>query len=144
MMATPLRSPSAPATAHERQIIQFPCGIAGFERCRSFVVCSAETAPLQWFQSVDGPAASFLVLDPRLVVPTYTCPLASSDLERLGAGADSSLLWLAVVLIEADGTIAVNLRAPVVINPDTMIGIQVMPQDDAFPLRFVVAPAAGS
>ena len=83
----------------EQEIVVFPCGIAGFETCRGFVVLSAETAPLQWLSAVDGPPASFLVVDPKL-------------------------------------------RAPIVINPEAMIGLQVMPQDCVYPLRHVIVPAA--
>jgi flagellar assembly factor FliW len=134
---------AVPAPA-ERQIIRFPSGIPGFERCRSFVVLAADTAPLQWLQSVEGPPASFLVLDPRLVLPAFARTLSSTDLDRLGAESDANLLWLAIVILEQDGGVSVNLRAPIVINPESMLGIQMVPQDDALPLRFVIAAAAGA
>jgi flagellar assembly factor FliW len=130
------------AVEREQEILLFPYGLAGFENCRSFVIFAADTAPFQWLTSVEGPPAAFLTIDPRRVLPTYRSTLSRTDLERLGATDDSDLLWLAIVLIEADGAIAVNLRAPVIINPDTMIGIQVMPQNSLYPLRHVIVPAA--
>jgi flagellar assembly factor FliW len=128
----------------EQEIVLFPFGLAGFESCRSFVVFSADAAPFQWLTSVEGAPASFLAVDPRRVLPTYRLALSPTDLERLGATSATNLLWLALVLVEADGTIAANLRAPIVINPDAMIGLQVMPQDCVYPLRHVVVPAAGT
>jgi flagellar assembly factor FliW len=134
----------AEAVEREQEILLFPYGLAGFENCRSFVIFAAEAAPFQWLTSVEGPPAAFLTIDPRRVLPTYRSAVSRTDLERLGASDDSRLLWLAIVLIEADGTIAANLRAPVVINPDTMVGLQVMPQDCVYPLRHVIVPAAGA
>ena len=126
----------------EQEIVVFPCGIAGFETCRGFVVLSAGTAPLQWLSAVDGPPASFLVVDPKRLLPTYRYALGKTDLERLRAADESELLWLAIVLVESDGTVTANLRAPIVINPEAMIGLQVMPQDCVYPLRHVIVPAA--
>ena len=134
----------AEAVEREQEILLFPYGLAGFESCRSFVIFTADAAPFQWLTSVEGPPAAFLTIDPRRVLPTYRSTLSRTDLDRLGARDDRGLLWLAIVLIEADGTIAANLRAPVVINPETMVGLQVMPQDCVYPLRHVIVPAAGA
>lgn len=128
----------------EQEVVIFPYGLAGFERCRSFVVFAADAAPFQWLTAVEGPPAAFLTIDPRRVLPTYRSTLGRTDLERLGATSTANLLWLAIVLIEPDGSIAANLRAPIVINPDTMVGIQVVPQDSVYPLRHVVVPGAGA
>jgi len=120
--------------------IRFPRGLPGFEGCRSFVLMAPEDdGILQYLKSVEGPPASFLVMDPRRVLPTYRCVLSDHDRQQLGAEADSVLLWLALVIIEPDGTIAANLGAPLVINPGRMIGHQVIPHDSAYPLRYVLA-----
>ena len=126
-------------TDSERAMVTFPQGLPGFTDCRTFVVFAAETGEFQWLTSLEGPAASFLTVDPRRVVPTLGYALAPADLARLRATEDTPLLWLAIVLVEADGTIAVNLRAPIVINPATMIGCQVMPQRSLYPVRHVIS-----
>lgn len=123
-----------------RHAIRFPLGLPGFEACHSFVLMASEDdSPLQYLKSLEGPPASFLVIDPRRVAPTYQCVLTDHDRRQLGAEADSVLLWLALVIIEPDGTIAANLRAPIVINPARMIGHQVIPHDSTYPLRHVLA-----
>jgi flagellar assembly factor FliW len=120
--------------------ILFPRGLPGFEACRGFVLMTPEQeGPLQYLKSVEGPQADFLVIDPRRVLPTYRCELSDGDRMQLGAGADTVLLWLALVTIETDGAITVNLRAPVVINPERMVGKQVIPHDSVYPLRHVLA-----
>jgi flagellar assembly factor FliW len=108
--------------ADSRNLLSFPSGLPGFEQCRRFVLLSAmDAAPLQVLMSVDGPPASFLTLDPRLVLPD-ALPAAASDNQRLGVGAGDALLWLAWVTINDRGAAFANLRAPIVINPADMTG----------------------
>ena len=147
--AAPAPSPDAPPTATGTSgvpscdIIRFPEGLPGFEACRGFVLLAAgDGVPVQRLESVEGPEARFLAIDPRFVLPTYRFELSHTDRARLGAKAETPLLWLAMVMLEADGTITVNLRAPVVINPERMVGFQVMPYECLYPLRHVLAPAA--
>jgi flagellar assembly factor FliW len=119
--------------------IRFPQGLPGFEACRGFVLMTSEgLGPLQCLKSVEGPAASFLVIDPRRVLPEFRCDLSEVDIARLGAHDHDTLLWMSLVTIELDGTIAVNLRAPIVINPAAMVGHQVVPYHCVYPIRFVV------
>jgi flagellar assembly factor FliW len=125
-----------------RDAVRFPNGLPGFEACRSFVLMQNEgLGPLQLLKAVEGPAASFLVIDPRRVLPEYRCELSQADRYRLGVGSNDTdtLLWLVLVTIELDGTITANLRAPVVINPERMVGHQVVPHDCVYPIRHVVA-----
>lgn len=119
------------------EVLSFPVGIPGFERCRHFVLLSSdEWAPLQCLQAVDGPPASFLVVEPRLVLADYRCALSEADRTRLQADAQSPVLWLALVTVTANEPPSVNLKAPIVINPARMLGYQVMPSDSAYPMRF--------
>ena len=125
-----------------REIITFPKGIPGFEACHGFVLMAPEgNGSLQYLRSVDGPAASFLVMDPRLVLPGYRCELSDGDRDRLQAALEAPLLWLLLVTVETDGTIVANLRAPIVINPACMLGAQVIPHHCLYPLRHVLVPA---
>ncbi|MEW6321199.1 MAG: flagellar assembly protein FliW [Acidobacteriota bacterium] len=118
-----------------RDMVSFPEGLPGFEQCRNFVVLTAEhIAPFQGLHAVDGPPASFLTIDPRRVMPAYRCQLSRHDQQRLSAGADTVLLWLAIVTL-TEGQAFANLRAPVVINPARMVGFQVMPLNALYPLR---------
>jgi len=121
------------------EIIAFPAGLPGFEECRRFVVLSSrELDPFQCLQSVEGPSASFLAVDPRRAFPDYRCVLSDVDRARLGEPDEASLVWLAVVTVSDDQTL-VNLRAPVVVNPTRMLGYQLMPSNSLYPLRFELA-----
>ena len=128
------------------ETVTFPNGIPGFESCRRWVVLAAEgQTPLRRLHAVDGVDASFLALDPRQVLEGYRCDLSDADRARIGADEKTPLLWLALVSVEPNGGVSINLRAPIVINPKTMMGQQVLPHDCLYPLRHVlVEPEAES
>jgi flagellar assembly factor FliW len=139
-------TPAAAATTETdvtvSEAVSFPDGIPGFESCRRWVVMAAEDAtPLRRLQAVDGAEAAFLAIDPRAALEGYRCELSDADLRRLGAAREEPLLWLALVMVEESGTLTVNLRAPIVINPKTMIGQQVLPHNCLYPLRHVLLDA---
>jgi flagellar assembly factor FliW len=122
-----------------RDCVAFPLGLPGFERARSFaVVAGQDFAPFQCLHAVDDPV-SFLVIDPRVVLPDYRCVLSPTDLSRLGAREDTTLVWLSIVSFDEQGGVFANLRAPIVINPERMLGYQVMAHNSLFPLRHPLA-----
>jgi flagellar assembly factor FliW len=117
-------------------VIQFAEGLPGFEQNRGFVLLSSRNlVPLRVLHAVDGPPVSFLAVDPRQVLAGYRTTLTTGDRLKLGADAETPLLWLALVTPHGDGDASVNLRAPVVVNPARMIGSQVMPHNSLYPLR---------
>src|SRR5580765_3897992 len=92
-------------------IVTMADGVPGFERCRRFVLAALpEIAPFTCVQGLDEPRPSFLAIDPRLIVDGYTQALTDAD--RATA----------------------NLRAPLVINPRRMVGLQIIPFDSAYAL----------
>ena len=154
MTAAPTQSPETsaelrnvdtafgPFAVDDRSVIEFAEGLPGFEQTRRFVLLSSpELAPLHLLHHVEGPAASFLAVDPRVVLPSYRTVLSAGDRARLGAGDDSALLWLALVTMDAGQGPSVNLRAPIVVNPARMLGFQVMPHESLYPLRHPLALA---
>ena len=130
--------PLPPATVETRfgtfpvaaaDIVHFAHGLPGFEACRQFVLISApELLPFTCLHGIDAPGPSFLTLDPRQIVAGYVSPLGTAERGRLEAAAEEPLLWLAIVHVD-DLAITANLRAPIVINPRRMLGLQVMGAD---------------
>jgi len=120
-------------TVDPADVVTFAHGLPGFERCRRFVLVSAPSLdPFTCLHGIDASEPSFLTLDPRRVVPDYDTPLGDGDRHRLGVAADDALLWLAVVHVDDHDAARVNLKAPVVINPRKMVGLQVMAADTAY------------
>lgn len=114
-------------------VVTFPDGLPGFEQHRQFVlVGSPSLYPFTVVRGVEQDAPAFVAIDPRRVSGDYPTTLDRADLARLDARADSPLLWLALVAAGSDGAATANLRAPIVINPGTMRGIQVIAVDSPF------------
>jgi flagellar assembly factor FliW len=119
-------------TAEHQGIVRFAEGLPGFEQSREFVlVTSGDLDPFRIVQGVGTGAPAFIAVDPRWVEPAFAARLGEADYARLGAASDDALLWLALVSAHADGPATVNLRAPLVINPETMAGIQLMSAESA-------------
>ena len=116
----------------EGAAIAFPDGLPGFEQVRQFVlIASPALDPFTCLSGIGPGAPSFLAIDPRLVVGDYRRELSTADRVRLDARPDQSLLWLAIISPNDEGA-KVNLRAPLVINPDTMRGLQLLDMDETF------------
>jgi flagellar assembly factor FliW len=106
-------------------VLEFPEGLPGFEHVRRFVLLSSEEiAPLWCLQGLDGSAPSFLAVDPALVLEGYRGVLSDDDQTRLGP--EEPRIWLALLTVVDGEEAAANLRAPIVINPKRMIGLQVI------------------
>ncbi len=131
------------------EVVHFPEGLPGFETCRRFVVVTATSfEPFCSLQGQGPGAPAFVTIDPRYVVPDFDCALDPTDRARLQLAADDSpehppLLWLAVVTA-TDAGATVNLRAPIVINPQAMRGVQLVPAASEQPLAFKLTPAEGA
>jgi flagellar assembly factor FliW len=114
-------------------VVTIPDGLPGFEKCRRFVlVTSPSLEPVKCLQGLEEDQPSFLAIDPRLAQPNYPTTLSADDRRRLEATDGEPLLWLALVTVRTDAVL-VNLRAPVVINPERMIGLQVIDPDSSHP-----------
>ena len=115
-------------------VVTLPEGVPGFERCRRFVLAALPAiAPFTCVQGLDEPRPSFLAIDPHLIVDGYAPTLTDGDRQRLDATADESLVWLSLVRTDGDHA-TVNLRAPLVINPRRMLGLQSLPIESAYAL----------
>jgi flagellar assembly factor FliW len=114
-------------------VVTFADGLPGFESYRRFVlVASPVLSPFTLVQGLDEGAPSFVAIDPQLVDHGYVTSLETADLARLQADAGRPLLWLALITPRGNGEATVNLRAPLVINPGSMRGIQFIPPDSPY------------
>ncbi|MFN7980605.1 MAG: flagellar assembly protein FliW [Vicinamibacterales bacterium] len=120
-------------TARPRDIVTLADGLPGFESCRRFfLLTSPAIEPLMCLQGLDDARPAFLAIDPRLVDGNYRCALDDLQRRRLGAAADATLLWLSIVRVtESEGS-TVNLRAPLVIDPNRMQGVQLLSGHDEY------------
>ena len=119
----------------------FPDGIIGFPDMHNFMLISDLEKPdssVMWLQSLDETQFALPVVDPSYVVPDYKPSISDSTVSLLGGG-DADFYVLVVLRVPSDiKDMSVNLRAPIIINPDTMRGAQDVSDDNDAPVRYHV------
>lgn len=122
----------------ERQTIQFPSGLYGFENLTDYILMDAPQNPFYWLQSLEVKHVAFVLVDPRIIRSDYDCAIDSVDFRSLDlqGPSDERLLQFAIVTIpENRSDMTVNLQGPIIINKDNRKGRQCISQDDSLRVR---------
>jgi flagellar assembly factor FliW len=81
-----------------------------------------------------------LVTDPALIEPSYAPQLSPQERSGLGLDDDLQPALFCTLTIGDDGWLTANLLGPLVVNPVTRQGKQIVLVDSAFTSRHKVAP----
>lgn len=124
----------------ESKIITFEDGIIGFSDMKKFTLIFDEEKEgrpsISWLQSMDEPEIAFPVMDPLFVCETYNPSVEDELLKNLGTIKEDNLYVLVTVTVPQNiKELAVNLKAPIVINTDTRKASQIIVEDD-LPVRY--------
>lgn len=124
----------------ESKIITFEDGIIGFPDMKKFTLIFDEEKEgrpsISWLQSMDEPEIAFPVIDPLFVCEAYNPSVEDELLKNLGTIKEDNLYVLVTVTVPQDiKELAVNLKAPIVINTDTRKASQIIVEDD-LPVRY--------
>ena len=126
-----------PLEFEQVDIIHFPAGISGLERCRDWVLLAdAHSDVLGWLQSTERPEVALGVASPRRFVPDYRVRIARRELETVQLAEPRDAQVLVIVGVTERGN-SLNLKAPLVFNLANRLGTQVVAKDD-HPLQFLV------
>jgi flagellar assembly factor FliW len=116
------------------EFLIFPEGLIGFEELKLWTILIDHR--LSWLQSVENPQIALPVASPFDFVPDYRIRVAREDWEAISLTAREKPLVLTVVNhIQTQWTI--NLHAPILINPNHRLGMQIVTLDEQ-PLRFAL------
>jgi len=129
-----------PLQAGEDKIIRFARPIPGFEGLRDFVLLDHDgNGVFKWLQSIDNPGAAFLLTFPVLFKANYTVPFRESYLEDLSAEkAEEVSVFVMVSASRQKGSVSLNLKAPILFNPQKMRAMQCIIDSDEYECRFMV------
>ena len=117
-------------TVPDADVLKFVDGLIGMEECRRWVLLAdARNDALAWLQSVDRPEVALAVVSPQRFVPAYRVRVARRDIEPLGL-AEPSDAQVLVIISHAEGALALNLKAPLVIHLAQRLGRQIVARDD--------------
>lgn len=124
----------------ESKIITFEDGIIGFPDMKKFTLIFDEEKEgrpsISWLQSMDEPEIAFPVMDPLFVCETYNPSVEEELLKNLGTIKEDNLYVLVTVTVPQNiKELAVNLKAPIVINTDIRKASQIIVEDD-LPVRY--------
>ncbi len=127
-------------------VLHLPQGLAGLEQCRRWILLGDEQSDtLAWLQSTDCPDVALAVVSPRRFVAGIQLRIARSELQPLGLENAQDAQVLVIVsrndgVSQNDGSITLNLKAPLVFNLSRQLGRQVTTNGD-LPLQHAVADA---
>jgi flagellar assembly factor FliW len=114
----------------DEDVLTFVDGLIGMEQCRRWVLLAdAQNEALGWLQSLDRGEVALAVVSPRRFVPDYQARVTRRDVQPLGIRAPEDAQVLAVISY-ADGALALNLKAPLVIHLEERLGRQIVARDD--------------
>ena len=122
----------------ERQCIEIPQGLYGFDGLKDYVLMDARQRPFYWFQSTEVREVAFVLIDPKILRPDYDADLDPMDLESLGldGSQDERYLEFAIVTIPDDRQdMTANLQGPIIINRESRQGRQCISRNEDWHVR---------
>jgi len=130
---------------NERQKINFPSGLFGFESLKDYVLLDATEQPFYWLQSVDEENTAFILIDPFIFRPDYEMDINNEELIPIGITESEKAVIFSIVTIPPDnGPMTANLQGPLVINRDSRLGIQAVLTDSRWKTKHdIMAELAG-
>ncbi len=127
----------------DSKLITFEKGLFGFEEYNKFALLydseSGEIPSIQWLQSVDEESLALPVMIPTIVMNDYNPVVEDGILESLGEWTEESISVLVTVTVPTDlKLMTTNMKAPIIINTDTMKGCQVVAENQDYEIKYKI------
>lgn len=120
-------------------LIHFPDGIFGFQDLHDYLpLCfnEQEDETMLLYLSVDNPKIGFVIINPFALDPAYHPVLSEEEIQYLGADDPDSLMYYVLCVLKDDYLDnTVNMKCPLVINPATRTGMQVILYNTNYGMR---------
>jgi flagellar assembly factor FliW len=120
------------------QELHFPVGLYGFPEVKRFrlVEVPGGAGIFRQLTAVDQPDLAFTVAYPFAFFPDYAPEIPDEELAEIGANHPEQVLLMTIINVPAEFREATaNLKAPIVINTQTLQAQQVILSDDRYPTR---------
>lgn len=124
----------------EKDLLFFPDGIFGFPDLKHYLLLSLTEGDdsVLLMLATDRPEIVFAIVNPLFLCADYSPTLTSAELSFFHVEDDSELSYYAICTIrDKDDYLqnTVNLKCPLVINPVTRKGMQVILSDPSYHYR---------
>ena len=129
----------------EEKVITLVDGLLGFEDKKKYVILydndkPGESQNISWLQSVDDQILTLPVVNPLYIMKDYNPIVEDSLLEALGDPGEEEYMVLVTMRISPDAKrVSCNLKAPIVINPKTLLGCQVIAENEEYPIHYYLS-----
>ncbi len=123
------------------KVITLVNGLLGFDELKKYVILfdsdKSSGESISWFQSADEQTLALPVINPLLVKNDYN-PMVDDDiLAPLGEPGEDGYFVLVTMRITSDPKeVSCNLKAPIIINPKTLLGCQIIVENEDYPIRY--------
>lgn len=129
----------------EEKIIHLEQGLLGFEEYKDYVILydsdkgNIDDNVISWFQSAQEKSIALPVVNPLHIKKDYNPTVEDELLKPLGDLGEEDYYVLVTLRVPGEvKDITANLKAPIVINPNTMQGCQVIVENEEYPIRYNV------
>ncbi|MFZ5815815.1 MAG: flagellar assembly protein FliW [Bacillota bacterium] len=122
----------------EEKVFEFPAGLFGFPTVKRYIV---EEIPgggdiFKQLVALDDPDLAFTLVFPFPLFPEYAPDIPDEELREVGAESTEQILLYAIANVPQQFKEATaNLRAPLIFNPFTRKGRQLILTDDRYTTR---------
>lgn len=118
-------------------VITLPDGLIGMSGLRRWLILDmGDELPMKWFQSLDRRDFGVPVMAPEYFADAYDPMPTPAMRTTLGTRQDDDLVALVITTVHPGGTrITANLRAPLVIDTETRLGVQMALDDVRYAVR---------
>lgn len=119
----------------EKEIVNFVSPIYGFEQLTRYALLRDDemTGGMLWLQSIEDPAVCFILLDTEEIGLSYH-PELPEEAYAMVKGAEGLGIRVIAVVTEDFYQTTVNLKSPVLINPENKLAAQIILDAD-YPIR---------
>lgn len=128
-----------------KKIINFKDGMIGYEDLKQFMIIhdsESKSNNVIWLQSLDETSVAFPVIDPLFIKADYNPTVEDELFKNIGEieeGSEEELVVLTTLTAPSDVTkLSTNLRAPIIINPHTLKGCQIIVDNDDYPVKYYI------
>ena len=123
----------------ESDLIHFTDGLFGFNDLKDYiplVLDENEDNTILMLQSIENADIAFVIINPFSLDPDYNPVLSPEELSYLGVKSENDLSYYVICALRKNHLEnTVNMKAPVVINPDKRIGMQVILNQSEYEFR---------
>jgi flagellar assembly factor FliW len=121
---------------NEKQKVQFPEGIIGFEDVHDYYLLDSKEGPFYWLQAAGVPELAFLLINPRLFKQDYELSVRETDMQSMKLESKNDLLDFAIITVPEDPSkISANLMGPILINRKKRLAKQVISENDEYSIK---------